>query len=213
MTAEPFPNKRSIQTPSRLVHHFDAYSMWGFVAFMIAATVLSVTDISSGFDTGFWVMAVIQVSYAAAVVVAGRRHPLGLCPHCNDEFPLNPGEAAAGRYRVALAAVHIVHGGLYAWYRLLKRWLQNTIVAYIVFIAVLGVAMWGLAHLLGPWLGVMVLSGVIALQYAQQRHTQLDIWCPWCHDDGDGGDDDDPPDPEPGPEPAVGVTTGQSGTR
>jgi hypothetical protein len=197
----PMGNNEPV-TPSRFMHHFDLHGIWGCLVFMVAATILGSLGMTDGFDTLFWVMVAIQVLYLIVAFTASKRHRVLLCPHCVDEFPLNPDEAAAGRARFALRYFHAVFDGSNTLMMFLERWVRSKILALIVVCALAWGVAWCLSFVLRGWYGVILVAAFVLLVHAKQRHQQLQIWCPKCrHDDGD--DDDDHPEPEPEPDPAV----------
>lgn len=209
MNAEAFAsNTDEPKLPSRFTHHFDTHGMWGCLAFIAVSTILSATGNLDDFSLAFWAITAIQVPYFLVLFKAVRRHRVLLCPHCVAAFPLNPGEHAAGRARFALATVHMVFGGLHVFTSFLDRVLRSRVLGLIAFALITFPIVGGLGFLLGTWFTFILVTALILMGYAMQRHKQLELWCPWCRRD-DGGDDDDPPQPEPDPAPGVDAKTDQ----
>lgn len=192
--------------PSRFMHLTDIYGIWGCLVFMVNATVLQLLDVTSGLDTVFWTVTAVQAVYLAVMFTAVRRHRVLMCPHCIDKFPLNPGEAAAGRARFALRYVHFVYDGINNSIYFIERFVRFKILSVIVFAALAAGASYSLALIVRDWYGVVIMSALVYLMYANQQHKQLQIWCPKCRPRGDD-DDDDPPQPDPDPDPGVNTKT------
>lgn len=209
MNAEAFAsNTEEPKLPSRFTHHFDAHGMWGCLALLIVSTVLGATGAMDDFDATFWILTAIQVPYFLLLFKAIRGHRVLLCTHCVAAFPLNPGEHAAGRARFALMAVHLVFGGLHVFTSFLDRVLRSRVLGLIAFAVIAFPVMFGLGFFLREWFTIVLVTGLILMGYAVQRHKQLQLWCRWCRGD-DGGGDDDPPQPEPEPGPGVDAKTDQ----
>lgn len=189
--------------PSRFMHRFDLHSIWGLVVLMLAATILAATGATEGFDLVFWVGMAAQAPYFIFMFVAARRHRVFICPHCIDEFPLNPGEAAAGRARFPLRYFHFVADGTEAVVQFLLRFVRSRILALLLLCALSWLVAWPIRLVLDVWSTMVFFTAAIYFVYAFEKHQKLQIWCPQCRHDGRGDDDDDPPEPEPEPDPAV----------
>lgn len=200
MSAESFANQPKM--PTRLMHHFDTYGVWGLFVLLVMSTVLGSIDLLDGFDTVFWVLMAVQVPYIAFLFIAARRHRPGLCGHCFDAFPLNPGEYAAGRARFALRTVHLVADVLNRPYHFLEGVMRFKILTWIVYFGSVALFWLLMALLLRQWFATVFIGALILFGYAIQQHRKLQIWCPWC-DHGRGDDDD--PEVEPEPDPADGI--------
>lgn len=199
MSAESFARGNDeVQVPSRLLHYFDLYGIWGMYAILVASTVLVALGMTDGFDTTFWVMVSINVVYMVASFAAARRHQTGLCAHCFDAFPLNPGEYAATRARLALRTVHVVTEGTARIYFALQRLLRHKALAVIVGLATTFGVAWLIGLVLREWFSPLFIAALILYGYAMRKHQQLQLWCPWCDHRRDDGDDDEP-EPQPKP--------------
>lgn len=196
------PGGDAAKLPTRFVHHFDNHGIWGLLALLLVVTVLGSLGVTDGFDPVFWVTMAVMTPYMIALFAARRRHQPGLCGHCFDAFPLNPGEYAATRARFALRITHLVTETIAVLIGFLERHLRYKILALVAYGAVLLAVMWPLGMLLDEWFATVFLTAMTLLAYAIAQHRKLQIWCPWCdHRRGD----DDRPEVEPGPEPADGI--------
>lgn len=200
MSAESFAHDNSeAKMPSRFLHYFDLHGVWGMYAVVVTNTIISsIPGMTDQFDTTFWIILSITITYMVALFAAGRRHQVGLCGHCFDAFPLDPGAYAATRARLALRTTHVVGDRIDRSYRFLERVLRYQALVFIVGVATMFGAAWLIGLVLREWFGPVFLGALILYGYAVQKHRKFQLWCPWC-DHGRGDDDDDEPEPQPEP--------------
>lgn len=195
----PGPQARKRRMNTRWAHTADEY---GFQTYLVFFATIMVLQEQMAFMELWWMWIFVPgvVVYMFTTVSAELRHDRGLCTHCAEAFPRDPGGQAKGRSLVTLHLFHLTKNTM-TW---VQRWIPNLYIAQVI-----GMSLWMLLPMMAlafalpsPWGFSSGLVWLAVLLQTGRRHKQLADYCPWCGNNGggdDGGDPEDVPDPDPAP--------------